>query len=134
MLKAIVDTNILLRYLSNDIPEQAEKVRQRLDQVKQKRLKLYLLPVTVVEALFQLIHWYQATRKDASFALIRFIEESGVITSEKENILNSLILYSNRKIDIEDLYVYYTAKAEKKRVLSFDRDFDKLDKKIRLKP
>lgn len=134
MTKAYLDTNVILRYFINDIPSQAEQIEKRLDQVRDKKLKLYLSPVIVVEVLFHLVKWYKASRLESAAVLVRFIEESGVITENKTQVLESLIAFSREKIDFVDIYLASLAKSEKKKVLSFDRDFDKLDKNIRLKP
>ena len=57
-----------------------------------------------------------------------------MVVKEKEVIFEALNIYRLNKIDLVDLIIWTTAKNENKKLLSFDKDFDKLSPKIRLEP
>jgi len=57
-----------------------------------------------------------------------------IIIREKEIIFEAISLYRLKNIDIVDLLVFVTSKNDNKKILSFDKDFDKLSPKIRLQP
>ena len=134
MIEAIVDANAVLRFLTHDIPEQSDKFKARLKQIQDKKLKLYLYPITIVEIVFHLQKTYKLSRETASTILIKFIKESGVLTQNSKLVIQSLKMFPSTRIDFVDIYLAYLAVDEKKQVLSFDRDFDKLGKSVRLEP
>jgi len=134
MTKALVDANGILRYLTNDLAPHAEKFEKRLDQVKEKNLKLYLLPITIVEVVFHLKNTYKFSYPNTSKIILDFIKSSGIVTRNKDLVIRSLKVFAENKIDFVDVYLAEKAKSEKLKVLSFDKDFDKLSKTIRLSP
>jgi len=47
---------------------------------------------------------------------------------DKKILYESLKIYQKQSIDLVDLILYFKAKTNKAEILSFDKDFDKLNK------
>lgn len=134
METAIIDTNIILRYLTNDIPSQAEKVKKRFQEAMIGKIQFEILPITMVEIIFQLENWYNLTKEETCKKLLALFSPDWMLIREKEIILEAVNIYRLKNIDFVDLLVYVTAKNDKKKILSFDKDFDKLSPAVRLIP
>lgn len=126
-----VDTNAVLRYLVNDIPDQAEKISGYLDRAEKGRLSLEIHPVVVVEAMFQLLHWYSLPKDRACDLLMAFITPEYIHIPDKDAVFEAIRLFKDKDIDFVDLFIWARAKRLGVRVLSFDKHFDKLDPKLR---
>ena len=134
METVVLDTNVILRYLTNDVPAQAEKVKKRFLDAAKGKIQFETLPITVVEIIFQLANWYNLAKDDICRMILALFSPDWIIIREKEIIFEAISLYRLKNIDIVDLLVFVTSKNDNKKILSFDKDFDKLSPKIRLQP
>src|SRR3989304_5195179 len=134
METVVLDTNVILRYLTNDVPAQAEKVKKRFLDAAKGKIQFEILPMTVVEIIFQLANWYNLAKDDICRMILALFSPDWIIIREKEIIFEAISLYRLKNIDIVDLLVFVTSKNDNKKILSFDKDFDKLSPKIRLQP
>lgn len=134
MKTAIVDTNVILRYLTQDVTKQAKRVARRFVQAQQGKIRLVLLPITVVEIVFQLTHWYNMGRFEAVNHVKLLLSFPWLEVDHKDRVLHALTLYAESSMDFVDVLTWTLAQTTDAFVLSFDRDFDKLEPKIRLEP
>ena len=134
MKKLIADTNIFLRFLTNDIPEQAARVEKRFREAEKTTLQFIVFQITLVEVLFQLEHWYRLKKAEAADKMIRLFSPDWFEIDNKDAVFEALNIYKNKNIDFVDVLVYAIAKKQKLRIFCFDKDFNKLDVNIRLKP
>ena len=128
------DTNIFIRYLTQDIPEQAEKAEKRFLQAKEGGITLILTSFTVVEILYVLQEFYKMDKNTAVAKLQTIISPEFIKVEKKEHILEALLLFKIVNIDFVDLLNWTIAKEDKAKILSFDKDFDKLTPKLRIEP
>lgn len=134
MKSAIVDTNVILRYLTKDIPEQADRVAERFVEAQKGTLRLIILHIAVVEIVFHMTHWYKFTRADAAERVKLLLSFPWLEVDHKDYVLRALTLYSKTSFDFVDILGWSLAQAYESSVLSFDKDYDKLEPKIRLVP
>lgn len=134
MEKAIVDTNVILRYLTNDVPEQARKVTRRFVEAQHGKLQLLLLHITVVEIVFHMTHWYKFSREDSAERVKLLLAFPWLEVEYKDDVLQALSFYAKTSFDFVDILSWSLAHANKASLLSFDKDFDKLEPAIRLSP
>lgn len=134
MKKYLVDTNVIIRYLTQDLPDQAQRVKKRFLQAKRKEIILTLTGFTVAEILFVLESWYKLEKEDAISKVQTLITPDWIGLEKKEVILEALLCYREINIDFIDLLVWSLAKTEKIHILSFDKDFDRLYPKLRTEP
>jgi len=77
MVKAFIDTSVILRLLIKDDPPKAKACEKLLKNAKQQELDLYLLPVALLETVWVLEKLYKFERQT-----IREIVEAILNTSE----------------------------------------------------
>lgn len=129
-----IDANVIIRYLTEDIPQQADKVEQRLLQAKEGKLYVAITSFIIVEVLFILQSWYKLTKGEAITKLQTFISPNFIKVERKKSILEAFEFYKEKNIDFVDLLNFAIAKEDKAKILSFDKDFDKLTPKLRVEP
>lgn len=133
-MKYYVDTNIFIRYLTKDVIRQAQKVKQRLLQAKEGKIQLLLTSFTAVEILFILQKYYELSKAEAIEKLHSLFSPAFIAIDQKEAFLEALSLYKDSNIDFVDLFNFTVTKKHKTKILSFDKDFDKLTPKLRVEP
>lgn len=136
MLKSrvVADTNVFLRFLTNDIPPQAEAVQKRLAQARNGKIDIVVLPITVVELMFHLERWYRFTARQAAQKCALLISPAWISMENKSSMMLALSIYPTYSIDFVDILTWCSAQTLKAKILSFDKDYDKLPEKIRLTP
>ena len=134
MLSVIADTNVFLRFLTNDIPSQAQSIEKRFKEVQEGKLSLVVLPITVVEILFQLENWYKFSRQEAAEKLMLLFSPSWLELEDKEAVFEAFTIYKESKIDFVNILIFTLAKKRNSKILSFDKDYDKLLPKLRVTP
>lgn len=134
MKTVVVDTNVLLRFLTDDVPNQARRVEDRLREVQRGEIELFIYPITIVELLFHLENWYKYPKQDACKKIEVLLSPEWMKVEEKSAVVAAIDLYKQKNIDFVDLLLWSFAKNRDYGVLSFDKDFDKLTPKIRVEP
>ncbi len=129
----LLDTNVILRYLLNDIPEQAEKARRIFNRARSLKARVKILPIILVEVVYHLIHTYKIPRNEVADTLQIFISPKWIKIENKDAILEALELFKNSKIDMVDLMLFTIAKHKGYEIVSFDKDFKRLRRSIKRK-
>lgn len=131
MKKVFVDTNIIIRSLTNDHPVLSKNARKFLEESKETSL-LYTADCVISECVHVLsskASGYQMTKKDLVKTLGDFILMTDIEFPSKKIIWDALNIFANESIDWCDILLYLTAKAENTTVFSFDEDIKKLRQK-----
>ena len=89
-----IDTNILMRYLLNDIPEQTDIAAEIIANGAQ------IYPEVIPEAVYVLSKIYEIPRKAVSDTLIAILDDISV--ERKEQIKKTLKLFRETKLDYID--------------------------------
>lgn len=134
MKSFIVDANVLLRFLTNDIVEQAERVEKRFKEAEKGGITLTILPICVIEVIFHLEHWYHYNRQDASHLVETLLSPDWLNVIDKDAVFEALRLYTNETIDFVDILLWVMAGKEKSSILSLDKDYDHLTPSRRIEP
>lgn len=132
MITIVPDTNIFLRFLTNDIPGQARKVESIFRKASQGKIQLVIYPLVVIEIIFHLERWYKYNKQDAVDKVLSLLSPEWMEVVDKNIVFEALNLYKKSKIDFVDVLLYSFARTNNYRILSFDKDFDSLDTKIRM--
>ncbi len=115
-----LDTNIVLRYLLNDIPEQAEKVRTIIASSG-----CYITDVVATEIVFVLERVIELDRQDIVRLLKSFLSLPNMIYNVYF-LDQTLELYEKQSsLSIVDCYAATEAKVYKNYLLSFDKNLIK---------
>ncbi len=131
MSKILLDTNLLLRFLTGDDPKKAKSVELLLKTSKQ--------PLTVTDMAFAELAWVMVSfygfEKSKIIAKLASILDMGTIKASKKLLRQSLVIYARHNIDFIDAYHAAFMKLKSYyAIYSYDRDFDKVAGLKRLEP
>jgi len=131
MLKVLLDTNLLLRFLTDDDPKKAKAVERLLKTSKQ--------PLTVTDMAFAELAWVMASfygfEKSKIIVKLASILDVETVKASKKLLRHSLVIYARHNIDFIDAYHAAFMKLKSyDAIYSYDRDFDKVSDLKRLEP
>lgn len=122
----LVDTNVLLRFLSGEPAAQAAAARKLFAEAAGGEIVLDVSPVIVAEAFYTLTSFYGVERKVAAEKLSLLLQQHGVKLRDESQVLHALDRLQSANVGFADAFLAAGATEEKVAVASFDRDFDKL--------
>ena len=121
MIKKIIDTSIIIRYLTKDNLEHYKIARDFFDLVKLGRIRAYLEQTVFTETIFVLSSKiYQVPKEEICDALYDLLVYKGIYNPEKEVLLESLNIYVKTNLSIVDCIIAAKAKSEELEIESFD--------------
>jgi predicted nucleic-acid-binding protein len=115
------DTNVVLRYLLRDIPEQFSRSADFFEQVRSGGKKMVFLESVLVECVYILTRYYNVPRKEAAQALAGLLQYKGVVNRDKAALSAALALYGENNLDPVDCVLLAKARHDAMQVISFDK-------------
>jgi predicted nucleic acid-binding protein len=134
MKPVLLDTNILVRFISGEPIDQANEVADLFRAAGAGKLRLAVLPMVLAEAVFVLTSFYEHPRAKVAEVLAHLISCPGFQADESERMLHALKLFGAGKLDFVDCYLAAASIREGRTVVSFDSDFTKLHGVTHKKP
>lgn len=113
-----IDTNIIVRYLTGDDPDQTTKARAVVDAGQ-----VFVSTTVLLECEWVLRSVYNFSRQEVIGALQAFLGLPGVIT-DNATVLVRAIDYADRGMDFTDA-LHLSAASECEVMFTFDRRFVK---------
>ena len=130
--KSVLDANILLRFLVNDVPDQADRVEKLLGKAPIN--SLVLPDLIIAEMIYVLLSVYELS-KDQVVEKISTILAFPAIDADINQWRDTLALYRDSNVSIIDAFaLVYTRRSKFDGLYSFDKGLQKLDKQIVLHP
>jgi len=126
MTKYIVDTNVFLRFLLKDNKKYFNQAQKYFIQAKEHKITLILLPSIVFEIDYVLKGVYSLSRKESANILSSLVKSPDLEVKERKILIETTEKYKKVNIDLVDIYLSETAKQQKAKILSFDKDFKKI--------
>lgn len=124
MKRYLVDTNVLLRFLTGEPETQAEQAKRLVQQSENGALSLRIVPLVVAEVVFVLTgRHYQLEREAVVRVLTEFLEAPGFEVDNRDTLLAALQIFRQQKVDYVDAYLVAEAMGTSTGIASFDRDF-----------
>jgi predicted nucleic-acid-binding protein len=125
------NTNVILRYLLKDVPEQYAQVEKFFDDVRTGMTKAVILESVLAECVYILLKFYRVPKQIAVESLIGLLQYKGVANKDKAELVDALQMFTQQTIDIVDCLLLAKARHGKGRPLSFDKDLNRLAKEVR---
>lgn len=135
MAPPFLDTNILLRHLLADHPEQSPKATAFLGRIERGELQVHTADTVIFETVFALQHHYGQPKASIQEALLPLIELPGIILPGKRRFRKVFTLYADLNLPFAD--AYHAVLMEHLRldqIVTFDRDFNRIPGITRLEP
>jgi predicted nucleic acid-binding protein len=131
MKTVTLDSNVILRFLVGDVPEQYEQASKALVLVQSEKLQAWISLLVFNEIAWILEHYYKLSRADFVPKLRELFSLKGIefIELKKDVIMQVLGKMEETNFDVTDIYLSLI--ADKKDLVTFDKDFEKLYKRKR---
>jgi predicted nucleic-acid-binding protein len=130
----LLDTNVLVRFVTGEPADQATQVAGLFAAAEAGHARLSVLPMVLAEAVFVLTGFYEHPRAKVAEVLTHLISCPGFQSDEHERMIHALKLFGAGKLDFVDCFLAAASILEKRVVISFDKDFDKLHGVTRKSP
>jgi predicted nucleic-acid-binding protein len=118
LVTAYVDTNILVRLLTNDIPEQVEAALRLIDE----HGSVHITSSTMLETAYVLTAHYTRSRANIVVSLTDLLRSHQFIVDEALVWRLSLELFGSTTLALHDCYITARALSEGAILLTFDED------------
>lgn len=116
------DTNLFLRYLTNDVPEQADAVERLLLRAAAGELRLVTSALVVGEIVWTLESFYGLPKKAVREHVLAILNTPGLEVAEADILLQATLWYEEKNVDFIDAYnAAWLLARGLTRVATFDR-------------
>jgi predicted nucleic acid-binding protein len=130
-VSAFIDTNILVRHLTGDPPDLAQRATRFLASERD----LLLVDHIVAETVYVLESFYEAPRSQVAEAIRSMVAFDSIVCVDPALLLRALEVYETDRLDFAEAYLVACAETtEIGRVASFDRAVDRVDTVERVEP
>ena len=130
-MSAVVDTNVLIRHVTRDPPDQA----QRATRVLASSEELILTDPVLAEFVFVLESNYRYEREGILVEALSLLSLPSIVAPNHEILIRAVRLYGATSLHFVDAYeVAFAELEEEGRLVSFDRDFDRVPTIERVEP
>ncbi len=133
-MSGFLDTSMVVRYLTDDPPEQAEKAAQVIDGEE----SLYITDVVLVETAYVLTSVYGISRKVVVDHLIALLQKENIslFALDKGRVLQALLLCRpSGRVSFADSMIWAAARSSGNAVVySLDERFPQDGIEVRQKP
>lgn len=130
-MTAFVDTNILIRHLTGDPPDQAARATAFLADVDE----LLLEDVIVAEIVYVLESFYEVPNEEVARLVRAVIAFDPIRVMNPALLLRSLEVYETHRVDYAEACLVASAEASGvDKIASFDRAIDRVPTVNRIEP
>jgi predicted nucleic-acid-binding protein len=120
--RAVIDTNLLVRYLTEDDPSKANEVKRLLLKAAEGAIRLLIPSVVIAELVWVLQSFYKLERGEIVPLLNAILRTHGVEVSDKAVVADAIAIYVGDSIDFIDAWIVAFAKAaEVRTIYTFDK-------------
>lgn len=130
-MTAFVDTNVLVRHLTGDPPDMAERATAYLATERD----LLLTDLVAAETVYVLESFYETPRQQVAEALRSLVAFESIICVDPALVLRAIEVYETDRIDFAEAYLVACAETTGVgAVVSFDRSIDRVSTVERIEP
>lgn len=133
--RVFIDTNLFLRYLTNDIPEQADRVEVLLQTAAAGDIVLVTTSLVIAEIVWTLSSFYQLNRQDICDRVLAILNTPGLEVAETNLLIEAATHYAAKNVDFIDAYnVAWMLHNQITSAYTFDRKHFSRFERITVKP
>ncbi|MEX0832690.1 MAG: type II toxin-antitoxin system VapC family toxin [Actinomycetota bacterium] len=127
----LIDTNVLIRHVTRDPPEQAERATDFLENEHE----FFCPDVVLAEFFYILKSRYALSRQRCAAAALSVLGIENLFVADDALLVRAIGIYEQHRVDFEDAYLVALAEREGiRQIVSFDRDFDRIPEIERVEP
>ena len=98
------DTNLFLRYLTNDIPAQADAVEALLQRAEQGEVLLITNALVMAEIVWTLESFYKLPKAEVEEKVLAVLNTPGLEVVDGDLVLQAVVWYVDKNVDFIDAY------------------------------
>lgn len=122
MSSLFVDTNVFLRFLTNDDPIKAKRAERVFRDAVSGKISLCTSLLVIAEIIWTLESYYELEKVEIASKIERILNTPNLECAEGLNVLLALDLYVQENIDFIDAYhAVQLREAQMFRILTYDR-------------
>ena len=122
MNKCFVDTNLFIRYLTNDEPALADRVEKLLDDAAAGDAQLITTELVIAETVWVLESSYKLKNREVAPLIRGILATPGLEVTNADQISRALMLYELKNIDFVDASItVFMEKQGIADIYSYDR-------------
>ena len=119
---AVLDTNLLVRYLTEDDPDKADAVEALLDNASHGEFRLIIPSVVMAELVWVLESFYKMDQPRIAGLLEALLHTPGLEVQDNRLIRQALEAYRENKVDFIDAWIMTFARQRSiRRIYSYDK-------------
>ena len=102
--RVFVDTNLFLRYLTNDVPDQADAVEELLRRAAAGNIMLVTNSLVLAEIIWTLESFYALSKRAIHEKVLAILNTPGLEVIEVGLVLQAITWYVKQNVDFIDAY------------------------------
>jgi len=122
-----LDANVLIRLITTEPPELFQRALRLVERADRGEVTLRLLPMVVAEVIWVLRSFYKYPRTQIAELLLPLVTRQGVVLEEADIVIAALDRMAIANVDFLDAFLAETVRRRGGSVVSFDRDFRRLE-------
>ena len=120
--RTFIDTNLFLRYLTDDLPTQANAVEELLRQAASGEILLVTNCLVIAELVWTLESFYKLAPEVIQDQIFAILNTPGLQIEDSDILFQSLLWYIEKKVDFIDAYnVAWMQNRGIQTIFTFDR-------------
>jgi len=130
-VRALLDTNIVVRHLTGDPSAQAKRATAFLHGAHE----LILTDLVLAEMVYVLESFYEVPRMEIAEMARSLLALPSIVAGDHDVLLRAIEIYEDVRLDFAEAYLVALAEfSDVKRVASFDRSIDRVKSIQRIEP
>jgi uncharacterized protein len=120
--RCFMDTNQFLRFLTNDIPEQAGRVEKLLQRAASGEVLLETNSLVIAEIIWTLESYYHVPPQEVMRLILAVLNTAGLQVIDAELVLQAVTWHTQKSVDFIDAYNAAWMKAHGiNKIFTFDQ-------------
>lgn len=116
------DTTLFLRFLTNDVPDQADKVETLLHRAGKGEVKLVTTGLVIAETVWTLGSFYQVPKADIQDKVLAILNTPGLEVENADLLLQAAVMYAEKNVDFIDAFnAAWMMKQDVENAYTFDQ-------------
>jgi predicted nucleic-acid-binding protein len=130
-----IDTNVFLRLITDDDPQQASHCQQFFKRCLENEEGLFTSQLVIAEIVWVLESVYGTPKEEIRDIIGKILNTPNMMIDNRDVIEEAINIYWLKNIDYVDAYNSILIKKQKiKTIVSYDKDFDRLPWIKRIEP
>lgn len=115
------DTNLFLRYLTNDVPDQADLVESLLQRAAKGKANLVTTSMVIAEIAWTLESYYELDKKEIQTMVLGILNTDGLDVIDSDLVLQAIVPYADKNVDFIDAFnAAWMVKNDVGKIYTFD--------------